>query len=432
MGVNFLFDVDVLMLGYQPEFNVEELCAKLGTSFDENGIVLYPDEKSLPFDLKRYRGVFNNEFSATIKKVFHFNQCDLVTEYCKNDSFVFLLGTVSSKHPGYWVIDKHVFGIERDVLINSDIGLSLSFFAVGFERRTSVMKKISSLLAPEEEAIIIGGNHPNAIPLVDYEALLNNFPTTIQLEHYGEALIESYIANYLTTKRDYGALYEKSRDRQRQKKKEVSLTSKQFDEIRLEGFEQAYKELKDLLEVADKVPEDIWQEKIIHILPVVFPQYISIKSKVKIEDVLNKTYRELDFLLIDARGNIDVLEIKKAFPKNNLLMQSLYRDNHIPARELSGGVAQIEKYIHYLLNWGPKGEKILTDRYKDALPHGLSLRLLNPRGLLLIGHCEFNEKEGRDFDLICRQYSHIADIITYDDLLMRLDRMIKAITKCGV
>lgn len=89
MGVNFLFDVDVLMLGYQPEFNVEELCAKLGTSFDENGIVLYPDEKSLPFDLKRYRGVFNNEFSATIKKVFHFNQCDLVTEYCKNDSFVF-------------------------------------------------------------------------------------------------------------------------------------------------------------------------------------------------------------------------------------------------------------------------------------------------------------------------------------------------------
>ena len=130
---------------------------------------------------------------------------------------------------------------------------------------------------------------------------------------------------------------------------------------------------------------------------------------------------------MDASGNADVLEIKKAFDKHNLLMQTSYRDNKVPARELSGGIMQIEKYIHLLLNWGREGETALTRDHSDLLPDGLEIRFVNPRGILLTGNCEFDETEQRDFDLIRRQYSHVADIITYPDLLHRLERMIESI-----
>lgn len=141
----------------------------------------------------------------------------------------------------------------------------------------------------------------------------------------------------------------------------------------------------------------------------------------------NGKRRVIDFLLVDASGNVDVLEIKRAFQKNKLLMIRTYRDNYVPARELSGGISQIEKYIHLLLNWGIDGERELTERYSHLLPQDLIIRFLSPRGILLTGGCTFSETEQRDFDLIRRQYAHIADIITYTDLLKRLETMIDAI-----
>ena len=62
-----------------------------------------------------------------------------------------------------------------------------------------------------------------------------------------------------------------------------------------------------------------------------------------------------------------------------------------------------------------------------SIPDDLNIRFLNPRGLLLIGGCELDEDEQRDFDLIRRQYAHVADVITYNDLLQRLDRMLAAV-----
>jgi hypothetical protein len=38
-----------------------------------------------------------------------------------------------------------------------------------------------------------------------------------------------------------------------------------------------------------------------------------------------------------------------------------YRNNHIPLRELSGAVMQIEKYIYYLNRWG-KPETMSSQR----------------------------------------------------------------------
>lgn len=428
MSIRFIENKERILVEYEPEYRHEELYAKLGIDFDDEGKIHLYDESTLPYDLRQQRPSLSSGFDHVRIKVFFFDQNDIDVEESTDGVICFTFATIYKEDPDYWLICKDVFGIEQDVLIGRGLELSINLFSAGYMRRTSVMRKISHLISSDEREIVIGGDSPRAMPFSEYKSLLDKFPTTTELEHYGEAMIQSYISDYLETKRDYAEIYENCRFRKRRTAyKEMSLRSPELDDIQLEGLERARFQLRKLLDGGESVPEETWQNSILQILPVIFPQYIRVESKVQIKDVINHKDRELDFILIDARGNVDVLEIKKAFEKRNLIMKMPYRENYIPARELGGGVSQIEKYIHYLLNWGREGEKKLTDKFKDDLPEGLSLRFLNPRGLLLIGHCEFDENEGRDFDLICRQYSHVTDIITYDDLLNRLDRMIEAL-----
>ena len=41
----------------------------------------------------------------------------------------------------------------------------------------------------------------------------------------------------------------------------------------------------------------------------------------------------------------------------------------------------------------------------------------------------FNRQQKDDFELIKRQYKHIAEIMTYDDLIQRIDNIIAALYK---
>ena len=41
----------------------------------------------------------------------------------------------------------------------------------------------------------------------------------------------------------------------------------------------------------------------------------------------------------------------------------------------------------------------------------------------------FNRQQKDDFELIKRQYKHIAEIMTYDDLMQRIDNIIAALHK---
>jgi len=95
--------------------------------------------------------------------------------------------------------------------------------------------------------------------------------------------------------------------------------------------------------------ESIWQAHILQIIQLLNPKYIQAIANVRIpgEDGSN---RFIDTLLVDASGNVDVIEIKKPFDKS-IVTEAVYRDNHIPLRELSGSVMQVEKYIHRLNRW---------------------------------------------------------------------------------
>ncbi len=52
----------------------------------------------------------------------------------------------------------------------------------------------------------------------------------------------------------------------------------------------------------------------------------------------------------------------------------------------------------------------------------------SPQGFLLLGRSkDFNKQQRNDFELIKRQYKNVADIMTYDDLLDRVNNILKAL-----
>ena len=135
---------------------------------------------------------------------------------------------------------------------------------------------------------------------------------------------------------------------------------------------------------------------------------------------MGKHDKQPDFLLVDANGFVDILEIKKA----DILLLTKYRNNYVASRELSGAIQQIEKYI-YCLNSSDKAKNDVSSKLALHLPIGLKVQVVNPQGILILGRSnELNIQQKQDFELIKRQYKHIADIMTYDDLINRLENIV--------
>ena len=115
--------------------------------------------------------------------------------------------------------------------------------------------------------------------------------------------------------------------------------------IELQQFRGIKRDLDELLNRADGEREQIWQEQIHGLLRQLYPKYIAGIREVAIKGG-DRHDKRPDFLLVDANGYIDILEIKK--PGIQLLTkQSSCRDNYVPVRELAGAIQQIEK-IHLL------------------------------------------------------------------------------------
>lgn len=83
---------------------------------------------------------------------------------------------------------------------------------------------------------------------------------------------------------------------------------------------------------------------------------------------------------------------------------------------------QVEKYIFYLNKWGKKGEESLARHYKNDIADGFKIRVTNPGGIIIMGRNKrMSIAQQQDFEVIKRQYKNVIDIITYDDLIQRLE-----------
>ena len=171
--------------------------------------------------------------------------------------------------------------------------------------------------------------------------------------------------------------------------------------------------------------EKTWQPKIHNIIQMIYPQYILTVREIIIKGI-DKNDKQPDFIMVDTNGYVDILEIKS--PDVRILTkQASYRNNYVPVREFSGAVQQIEKYI-YCLNTIEKNRIDLKEKLSAKLPENINPEVLNPKGILLLGRShDFNKQQRMDFELIKRQYKNIVDIMTYDDLLMRLENILASL-----
>lgn len=359
--------------------------------------------------------------SVTINRAFTFSKLDKLNE--EDQCIKFIFGNLNDD---YYIIDRDILGISHDLLIYKDFNFTKKNFIASYN--TSIFRKIDDALNGKE--VIIGGEKEDAISIEDFNNLVKNFPNTTELKYYSRIRILREINDY------FGGLSEaekrlKSNLENRIVRRESdngSYIRETFKEYEIKKYEFIYDELIEMLKEAESYSENIWQNKILDLLLLVFPKYIKVIKELNVKDFYTDPKREItrkiDFSLIDCNGNIDIIEIKKPFEKA-ILTSRAYRDNYVPKNELSGSIVQVEKYIFHLNKWGVSGERIINDKYKDELPSGLIIKVINPKAMIILGRDNnFSDKHKFDFEFIRRKYSNVLDIMTYDDLLRRVENII--------
>lgn len=358
-----------------------------------------------------------------IAKIFRFKFDDLEYDYnfrTTETDWSFVLGKLSN---GYYQIPARVLGLEHDVKLSSKMPISRKTFIA--QKNISVFGRIAAVI---KQPIIIGDDDvEGSLPISEFELLLDNFPTSIEMQHYANARVSGVLRDYFCTTSDAQVKL----DKYLKKRESIPLPSKTewLNQYETQKYRFIRETLVEMLASEDSYLESKWQKLIADFLLLIFPKYIAVLQNVPVKDYYSdptKTIdRYIDIALVDVNGNLDIVEVKRPF-KNKLLMAGIHRGNHVPQKELSGTVVQVEKYLFHLSKSGRLGEKIIGDKYASALPTSLKIQITNPKAMLIIGRDENLANEQKfDLEIIKRKYANVMDIMTYDDLLRRLDNIIE-------
>lgn len=338
--------------------------------------------------------------------------------YFFDDSIVFVIGKLENN---YYVIHGKTLGISHDIYLYHDLEINEEMFFT--LRRKSIFKIFDKI---HNADIIIGGDKDNAIPSEIFKSALETFPTYRELNLYVEARVESTLRDFLLLKTDAQQKY------QNYLNNKLKPTYHNLIPDVAEGEVAKYRfireRLVEMLIAGQNIREDDWQKEILNFILMLFPNYVAQLPKLSIKEEYSRpdkaSKRQLDIALLDVNGNLDLIEIKQPF--NDCVVSSgRYRDNFVPKHELSGAIVQAQKYLFYLSKLGKAGEDSLTKKYKDKLPSGMEIRITNPKAMIIMGRSNnLTQEQKFDFEIFKRKYADIIDIITYDDLLNRLDRII--------
>lgn len=313
----------------------------------------------------------------------------------------------------YYQIDRRFLGIEYDLFLHRSLK---------FQKRTFVAETNIPIFRGFNDygfsSLRVGGEHPDALPAEIFEEMIRQFPTTYELKKYARARVSSMIRNYVPIQADHEDEY--LRYRQRKASAKGTQPQKVFGRYENDKFAALVQKIEGMLEAVETYTEAQWQAEILQVIQFLYPKYVSAFPEAPVRDSLAGKDRKIDFLLVDASGYVDAIEIKMPFAEC-IVTINRYRDNHVPMRELSGTIMQLEKYLYHLNRWGQAGEKKLNEKYADWLPEGMELKIVNPSGMIIMGRDQNLTAEQRtDFEVIRRKYRHVVEIMTYDDLLRRL------------
>ncbi len=328
----------------------------------------------------------------------------------EDNTYLLVLGELDDD---YYRLEGRVFGTARTFFFHEDMQFSTRLFVAA--RNTSILRKIDELVSDD---VYIGGTREGAIPEDAYLGLVKAFPNAYELQRYAAARVSGCLREYLDNATDAERHYQKYMN-----KKTAPTRTRLFVDIQdreLVKYEALVVHLETMLAREDEYNEREWQDEIAKFILLLYPKYIQAIPEVRVPGASTGEYRQIDFMLVDFSGAVDIVEIKRPFG-HAIVSKAKYRDNHIPLRELSGTIMQLEKYIYHLGRWGRKGEEFLSARYRDRLPNGLQLKVINPRGFIIMGRENtLTDRQRDDFEIIKRKYRNVIDIITYDDLLKRL------------
>ncbi|MBU0673655.1 MAG: DUF4263 domain-containing protein [Proteobacteria bacterium] len=386
--------------------------------------------KYRPSDLRDPRLIGNKletEGRVTLRKTFSFERADLVEKVESEDYFecqyTFIFGVADGP---YFRVKHQILGLKHDLLLDKGMKFSDKTFIA--TRDISIFHRIDALV---DEPIVVGGDGDGAIPPEAFDELLVNFPTTTEMNHYARARVTGVLKDYLGTMSDA----QTKLDSYLNQKKTIPNRSK-IDFIRdyePKKFEYVRDEISAMLREVEAKPdafkEKDWQRQIVEFLLLIFPKYVAVLENVHIKDFYpirgDSTNRYIDLLLVDANGSVDAIEVKRPRPHQLLSRKPGSRGNYTPGGELSEAVMQVEKYIFHLSKWGRAGEREIQRPYRAKLPLGFEIKITNPKAMLILGRDkDFDDRQLFDFEIIRRKYANVIDIMTYDDLLRRLDNII--------
>ena len=339
---------------------------------------------------------------------------------------------------GYLVFDPTVLNVGVPVLIALDAKPTWKWFTA--EERTSVLRVLAEL---KPSRIVIGGDAPDAIPVTKFEDLIAQFPSPHERRLYVQSRLAGVFRELTDAQADAVAKLDKYVQKRvktngwaspgfpdglpsplmvKTKPKDLAAP---FRALEIKKYEFLHAQLKAMLKDDAGIPERQWQAQILDIVRLLNPKYIATFTSVTIKDSLTGGHRQLDIMLVDVNGHVDVIEIKKPF-KARIVTTTKYRDNHVPHRELVGTAMQLEKYLFHLARWGETGEKKLTEQYSSQLPEDMRIRIVNPCGIIIMGRDNDldDDQQKVDFEVYRRQSKNIVDVITYDDLLRRVERVL--------
>lgn len=374
---------------------------------------------------------------VTVSRVFTLKRGDLIKEPAKDEDveeFQFRF-RFAKRDGAYYRIKGRVFDVPNDVLIAANgIKLERKFFVA--ERNVSVFRRLAKVIGKGQD-IVVGGTQSGNIPVDVFGQLLKKFPNSTELDRYANARVANIIGEYFDGMRDFRAQYETYLSRRKSVIASSTSRPRELLKAEIEKFELIRKTIKEWLESSEGRTEKEWQQKILSFILLIFPKYVAVLENLQIEDHYSRpgttTNRYVDIALVDASGNLDVIEIKRPFD-DVLLSKTQYRDNFVPTKDLSGTVMQAEKYLFHLSKWGVAGEAKLTQKYGNQLPQGMSIQITNPKALLILGRDQktngstaLDQHQAFDLEVIKRKYMNIMDIMTYDDLLRRLDNIISSL-----
>lgn len=365
----------------------------------------------------------NNTEGYNIKNTFWVEKQFLRTlkDY-DEDSICFSLGKIEGD---FIEMNQDVVGTNHKFFFSSVIKFNHKMFIAN--RNVSVLKKIDQVVDGD---IYIGGVKGDNYNILyeKYKDLIEAFPNSSELTKYVHRRIATLVKEFVPQCDKYEYIYENYIEKKEQTylQNATNDTQSANQKIKLEQFKIAVQDLRELLNEAEHIGETTWQKKIQIILQLLYPQYILCTREVSFKGVDGYDKRP-DYILVDANGFVDIMEIKKPTVRV-LSKQASYRNNYVPSREFAGTIQQIEKYIYCLNSLNGERDNFFT-RISKLLPGEMMPQVVNPKGLLILGRSvDFNEQQIRDFELIRRQYKNIAEIMTYDDLIGRFNRIILSLS----